>query len=196
MISVDLVVPQADQTEVALEADDGNQTLAYVRANLLGLDTPTLNSLHVQVRAKIKNLKDKKKSILDPIDAVKKAVTSLFSPALDPLETMESEIRDCMEKRALAAIEAEDKAKALYVASPTTAIAHPETVEAENLSFTYSWSAEIDDFSQVPEWAKTLDVKAVKDYLKPYAKSNHVPAVPGLRFVREVSSRAKAGKVA
>ena len=195
-----IVAPAADQAELAEEGKDAAQTLALVRALpcQTAEDASLLNELFVQVRAKIKALKAKRKTLLDPVDALKKAITALFEPVLSPLETIEQEIRATVESRGLAqaqaelTVEAQNKA-ALLAGQKAVDPSTLAPVQHSALSLTFDWDFEIEDFSQIPREFLCVDPKKVRDYLKPYKKSSAVPVQPGLRWVRQCGTRAKAG---
>lgn len=195
-----IVAPAAEQAALAEEATDATSALEAVRALPCetAADAALLNEIFVDVRARIKNLKEKRATLLGPVDALKKAITALFAPALAPLETIEQEIRDRAEKRGLAQaqaelkLEAENKA-ALLAGRPAVDPATLAVVPISALSLTYEWEYQIEDFPQVPREFLMVDPKKVKDFLKPYKKSNVVPAVPGLSWARACGSRAKAG---
>jgi hypothetical protein len=189
---------------VTRESEDARDTLAIVRD--LPCETPEdqalLNDVLVQVRDRTKALDRKQDEILDPLKASIKAVKALFAPPLDAFAALEKAIRDKVSARALALKAENEKARALAIqaaqagdqAATQAALAtvrHAAT-DLGNLAVTYGWEGAIEDFDQIPREWLTLDVSRVKIYCRDHAKSEAIPPVPGLKFTRTASTRAKA----
>lgn len=150
------------------------------------------------VRALLKRLDDQRTALTKPLLEAKRRVDGMFSPATKPLAECESIIRGKLAGAALGRLEREKAA--LQLAQEAAAMGNtdrvmdalamvPESVATIGSSVTYRWAVASVDFAALPEEYKTIDHARLAAVAK--AAGAEEPVVPGVRFERTATVRAK-----
>jgi len=137
------------------------------------------NGLLAEVSAKIKELKDKKKELLEPNKIQKARIDALFAQPLDMYELIKGIIKDKVQpyvNRVRA-----DRKEALSEGN----VNMPDEPNMKGIAQRTFYSVDVQDILAVsPEWLK-VDEKKVIDAYKEAKKTGENFHIPGLRVIEE-----------
>jgi len=140
------------------------------------------------VKAQIKTLEDKRKSVTQPLLAIKREIDSWFKPVVDQWREAEKDLKAKMLAHASKVAEANRKAQLAAVAADTpeeavTALqAISEKPKATGVHTVKRWTYEVIDVTSVPEEFLAVDDTEVKAAIK-----GGVREIAGLRIYQDES---------
>jgi hypothetical protein len=178
-------VPYSDVVGVTLPVIESEDVAAVVR------------SVRDEMHRRIQDLEEKRKGVTAHLVAATNAVNALFRPVREPLEALKAlckERLDAWETSKIAAERAaQAAARALAAQGQVNAAAVVlEAGQAQASTAPRAWEVDMPnvDFDQVPREYLTVDWSKVKIHCRTYAKSEEIPAVPGIPFKRVGVTRA------
>jgi len=191
-----------DLTPYRKQAGDLDGEHAATVAALRELDTFTVTSdedsafaadLIREVRAKHKELDDRRKEVTGPLNGTVKTINGWFKPALDALENAEKKLKAkvalYMTEREKAAREALALAAAAQTAQEATAALAAAPAPAampQGVSMRTVWRWRVTDAQAVPREFCSPDAARIDAELRGALKDNEAPPeIPGVEFFQE-----------
>lgn len=179
-------------TQKELNAESTHVGQACAQAMALVVDDEASHQLAGEacryVKAQIKALEDKRKSVTSPLLAVKREIDSWFKPVVSQWQAAEADLKAKMLAHAHKVAEANREAQLAAVAadSPEEAVEALQTItdkpKAEGVHTVKRWRYEVIDLGSVPEGYLAVDDAEVKAAIK-----EGIREIPGLRIYQDES---------
>jgi len=151
----------------------------------------------------LKSIEAEREELVRPILRDKKLVDAAFKEATAPLEKAKDLIKQKLAARQetlrAAQVAVQEAARLAAVAGDHAACAQalaaiPETHSVDGAKTQWVWEPAVVDAAAVPREYLAVDEKKLAAYAKAFAKSESIPAVPGVSFRRAARMSAKGGK--
>lgn len=193
-------------TELALyrkQAGDIDSEHRDMLATLCELDTFTVScdddaafaaDMLREVKAKAKDLDERRKSVTQPLNATVKTINGWFKPALDALEAAEKKLKARVALYMLESSRRAQEALALAATAPTVEAATAALAASmpaampQGVSMRMIWHFRIVDESAVPVRFCSPDSAKIEAEMRGSAKDNGEPTpISGVEFFQEAS---------
>jgi len=187
-MSTDLAPYKKTQKELATEGSHVAQACAQAMAlEVVDEESHELAAEATRyVKAQIKVLEDKRKSVTQPLLTVKREIDSWFKPVVAQWQEAEKDLKAKMMGYVRKVQEANRKAQEAAVAAQTSeeAVAALQTItekpQAKGVHSVKRWTYEVIDVTSVPEQYLAVDHEEVTAAIKAGTRE-----IPGLRIYQE-----------